>query len=106
MSRLTSSVGCRRSGGRLRIGVGLEPSQRDRARVDPTTNRVIASVNVSPPGAAGPNSISRGSDFHVSGLSKRGEIVRIDPVINKVSGALAMPGTGCHTSQIEWPHRP
>lgn len=30
------------------------------------------------------------------GMSKLGEIVRIDPATNKVSGALAMPGAGCH----------
>lgn len=29
-------------------------------------------------------------------MSKLGEIVRIDPVRNKVSGAIAIPGAGCH----------
>jgi virginiamycin B lyase len=66
------------------------------SRVDPTTNRVIANVNVSSPGAAGPNSVGRGGDFMWVGVSKLGEIVRIDPVANKASGALAIPGAGCH----------
>ena len=29
-------------------------------------------------------------------VSKLGEIVRIDPVTNKVSGAVAIPCAGCH----------
>ncbi len=66
------------------------------SRVDATTNRVIATVNVSSPGEAGPNSVGRGGDFMWVGVSKLGEIVRIDPVTNKASGALAIPGAGCH----------
>ena len=66
------------------------------SRVDPTTNRVIATVNVSTPGDAGPNSIGRGGDFMWVGVSQRGEIVRNDPVNTKVSGALPIPGAGCH----------
>jgi virginiamycin B lyase len=66
------------------------------SRVDPMTNRVIATVNVSSPGGAGPNSIGRGGDFMWVGVSKLGEIVRIDPVTNKASGAIAIPGAGCH----------
>jgi virginiamycin B lyase len=66
------------------------------SRVDPTTNRVIATVTVSSPGGAGPNSVGRGGDFVWVGVSMLGEIVHIDPVTNKASGAMAIPGAGCH----------
>jgi DNA-binding beta-propeller fold protein YncE len=66
------------------------------SRVDPKKDSVIASVEVSPPGPAGPGSIGRGGDYVWVGVSKRGEVVRINPLNNKVSGALRIPGAGCH----------
>jgi hypothetical protein len=66
------------------------------SRVDPKTNKLIASVEVSPSGPAGPGSVGRGGNYLWVGVSKRGEVVRINPRDNKVSGALTIPGAGCH----------
>ena len=66
------------------------------SRVDPRTNKLIASVKVSPTGPAGPGTVGRGGDYVWVGVSSRGEVVRINPKTNKVSGALTIPGAGCH----------
>jgi hypothetical protein len=54
------------------------------SRVDPATNQVIATVNVSREGAAGPNSVGRGGDSLWVAVSNCGEVLRIDPTTNRV----------------------
>jgi virginiamycin B lyase len=66
------------------------------SRVDPKTNKLVARIDVTYPGPAGPNSVGRGGDFMWVGVSKSREIVRIDPRTNKVAGTLTIPGAGCH----------
>jgi virginiamycin B lyase len=66
------------------------------SRVNPTTNEVVAEVAVSPPGPGGPHFLGPGGDSMWVGVPMRGEVVRIDPATNQPSGAVQIPGAGCH----------
>jgi glutamine cyclotransferase len=65
-------------------------------RINPMTNRPVAEISITPILRGGPNFLGRAGDSLWVGVPARGEIVRIDPATNKVTGALKIPGAGCH----------
>jgi virginiamycin B lyase len=66
------------------------------SRIDPKTNQVIANIQIATPPISGPRSLGPGGNHIWVGVPGLGEVVRIDPTSNSVSGALKIRGAGCH----------
>ena len=58
-------------------------------RIDPKTNRVVATIPIGPTGADGPLTMTAGPDGVCVGVPNIGSVVRIDPATNKVGLACA-----------------
>jgi YVTN family beta-propeller protein len=66
------------------------------SRIDPETNQVVANIQIATPPISGPRALGPGGNYMWVGVPGLGEVVRIDPTSNRVSGALKMRGAGCH----------
>src|SRR5262249_54350550 len=63
--------------------------------IDPTTNRVVATVTVGSVGDSGPHDIFAAAGAVWVDVPSRGALVRIDPATNAVATSIPTPGGGC-----------
>ena len=60
-------------------------------RIDPTTNKIVATVTVGPKGNSGPNWLGSGFDSIWASVPNSASIVRIDPITDTVQATIKVP---------------
>ena len=60
-------------------------------RIDPKTNKVVATIPVGPAGTSGPNWLASGLGSIWVDIPNNSTVVRIDPVTNRIQATIPTP---------------
>ena len=93
-SRRSRSVSRRRASLRPARPCGWPTPTTGRCcRIDPATNKVVATITVGPTGNSGPNWLASGFGSVWVGIPNNGTVVRIDAITNAIQATIPIPPT-------------